>query len=370
MKKDDLGQINIEKIKEMVVADKEIRRNLVYRSHIWFSLIFLNHLFEYKFAPFQREMFKLTEDVVHKIIAIMAFRGSGKSTIVSLSYVLWSILGIQEKRCVVIISKSQLQVKMLLSHIIEELETNDLLTSVLGPFKIDDKGERGALSVELETIGARIFAISRGQSVRGLRHGRHRPDLIVIDDIDDLNSVNEWDRKFTYEWFQSEILPIGDENTKIMAVGNLVHADSFMMKLKDYSEKNKDRAIFRAYPLLDNHEKILWPDRYTPEDIKNLQTKYNYYTFRKEYLLRQGFFRHDPTEFDLQMIAEYLSGDNNIDCPCKKGETITSFMKGYCISAPTFDEPRALARSKMFESEAKNLFINRKNRSSEWYKGQ
>ena len=59
---------------------------------------------EYPFAPFHNEMFKLAEDQNIKVLVVMAFRGSAKSTILNLAYILWSILGVQQKKFVVIIS--------------------------------------------------------------------------------------------------------------------------------------------------------------------------------------------------------------------------------------------------------------------------
>ncbi len=348
------NQIEIEKMRDKIITDKAVRRHLVFRSHVWFSLIFLNHHFGYKFAPFQKEMFLLTEDTVHNVIAIMAFRGGGKSTIISLSYVLWAILGIQQKKCVVIISKSQQQVKTLLSHICHELENNKLLRDDLGPFKIDNKSEWGALSIELPLVGARIIAISSGQSIRGIKHGQHRPDLIIIDDIEDAKSISLRERDETYQWFQSEILPIGDGNTKIMIIGNLVHANSFMMNIKENIEKGRLGGIFRAYPLLDKHEKILWPEKFsTPESIKTLQEKLDDYVWRQEYLLHMGAFRYNLRECDKELIAHFPAKEK-IPCPCKRLEPTSPFMAGYCIDVPIVNEDLLTAAvRKMLESPSK-----------------
>jgi len=347
---ENLDQARIEKIADKIGADNKIRRNLVYRSHVWFSLIFLRHHFDYRFAPFQKEMFQLSEDTTHKIIAIMAFRCSGKSTIISLSYVLWAILGKQQKKCVIIISKNQQQVKTLLTNIRYELESNHLLSRDLGPFKVNEQEKWGVLSIELPLMNACIIAISRGQSIRGIKHGSHRPDLIVIDDIEDSKSVDLNERNFVYEWFQNEVLTIGDQNTKIMIVGNLVRADSFMMKIMNNIEDNKINGIFKAYPLLDNHNRVLWPERFpSPEDIKNLQKQFTEYVWNKDYLLRLRVFQHDLRDCDKEMIAKYLP-ESEMSCPCKRSEPTTSLMAKYCISVPIVNDfPQLKARRRMFE---------------------
>jgi len=46
----------------------------------------MNHYVTVETAMFQREMFSLTEDANNKMMVVVAFRGSAKSTIMGLSY--------------------------------------------------------------------------------------------------------------------------------------------------------------------------------------------------------------------------------------------------------------------------------------------
>jgi len=68
-------------------------------------------------------------------------------------------------------------------------------------------------------FNARLIAASSEQSIRGLRHGAYRPDLIICDDVEDLNSVktNE-SRDKTYAWLTGDVIPLGDLNTKIISI--------------------------------------------------------------------------------------------------------------------------------------------------------
>jgi len=79
-------------------------------------------------------MFKITEDQTLKISAIMSFRGSGKSTVITLSYPIWAIVGVQQKKFVVIISRTEQLAKLHMSNLKRELESNELLRQDLGPF--------------------------------------------------------------------------------------------------------------------------------------------------------------------------------------------------------------------------------------------
>jgi phage terminase large subunit-like protein len=66
---------------------------------------------------------------------IVAFRGSGKSTIVTTAFPLWSILGTSQKKFCLIFSQTKHQAKQIMQNIRQELEGNEVLKKDLGPFK-------------------------------------------------------------------------------------------------------------------------------------------------------------------------------------------------------------------------------------------
>ena len=270
-----------------IVEDRNVRREITRKSHRWFFSVFLSHYMTHKIALFHEEMFRLTEDTEHKLIVVMAFRGSGKSTIMNLSYALWSILGVQEKRFVLIVSKTQSQAKGHLNNIRNELEHNDLLKIDLGPFETDETSW-GTSSLVLTKMDARIMATSREQSIRGIRHGQHRPDLIICDDIEDSLSVRmQEDRDTAYQWLMSEIMAAGDINTNVIVLGNLLHGNSLLMRLRDYIALKTVKGIFKTYPLLDDNGRILWQGKFSKKDIRELEGGVpDSGVWEREYLLR------------------------------------------------------------------------------------
>jgi predicted phage terminase large subunit-like protein len=96
-----------------------------------------------------------------------------------------------------------------------------------------------------------------------MRHGAHRPDLIIADDVEDLTSTKtKENRDKTFSWFTSEVVPCGDKNTKVVVIGNLLHEDSLLMRLRKYIEEKQLDGVFKAYPLVDENDKILWPGKF------------------------------------------------------------------------------------------------------------
>ena len=271
-----------------ILNDPVLRKGLTKQSHYWFFHIYLNQYVKYPTADFQKEIFQISENETIKNAVICAFRGSSKSTLMTLAFPIFSILGSPNKKFVLILSQTQQQARLHLTNIRRELEANDILSKDLGPFR-EETDEWGSTSLVIPNHGARITAASSEQSIRGIRHGAYRPDLIVADDVEDSTSVKTKEgRDKTYDWLTSEVIPCGDINTRIVIVGNLLHEDSLLMRLKKLIDEGKLTGIFRAYPLIDDNDNILWPGKFpSMKEIEDLKkTVGSEKSWQREYLLR------------------------------------------------------------------------------------
>lgn len=271
---------------DSMIKDKKVRVAITKQSHWFFFHFYFAHYVKYPTAQFQKEIFDLTESENGENFFVVAFRGSAKSTIITTSYPLWAILGKPQKKFVLILCQTQTQAKQHMMNLRRELENNPILKRDLGPFK-EESNEWGATSIVFSHSGARITAASSDQSIRGLRHNQYRPDLIIGDDVEDLASTKTREsRNKTYQWFTAEVIPTGDRNTRIVVVGNLLHEDSLLMRIKDDIEENKIDGVFKEYPLLQKG-RILWPGKYP--DMNTIETEKrksaNGYAWEREYLL-------------------------------------------------------------------------------------
>ncbi len=270
-----------------IIKKQSSRIDVTQKSHLWFFHTYLPDYVRYSIANFHREMFKISEDDSIKFAAICSFRGSGKSTLMTLSLPIWSILGRPQKKFVVILSQNSEQAKLHFRNLKRELETNELLKRDLGPFQEQD--EWNSCSLVIPRYNAKIIAVSKEQSFRGVKHGQFRPDLIIADDIENSDSVKTQEsRDATFNWFTSEVLPLGDKNTKTIVIGNLLHQNSLLKRLEDSIKDGTRSGIFRRYPLLDDNNRIAWPGKYPnlaaiEEARLNVGSIFAWY---REYLLR------------------------------------------------------------------------------------
>ena len=273
-----------------ITQNRSVRQHITRESHLMFFHIYFPHYVTHPIAEFQKDIFRITEDLTNKLACIIAFRGSGKSTLVTFSYALWGILGVQQKKFVLLICQTQAQARQQMANLKYELEHNPLLKSDLGPFREEfgNDGQWAISSLVFQNTGARIMIASMDQSIRGIRHHQYRPDLIILDDVEDMGSTKTMEgRNKLFDWFTREILPLGDIGTRTIIVGNLVHEDALVMRIVKKIDAKEVEGIYRLFPLINKEGMCLWPGKFdTQEKIETLhKSVVNELAWKQEYLL-------------------------------------------------------------------------------------
>lgn len=273
---------------ELICKNKVVRTHITRRSHLWFFNVYFANYLEFETAPFQLDLFEITESDDWRLLCLVAFRGSGKSTLMTLSFVLWSILGIRQSKFVLLIAHTQTQAKQHMMNIRGALEDNDVLRRDFGPFR-EETNEWGASTIVFTKLNARISVASTSEAIRGIKHLQHRPDLVLIDDPEDLQSARTKEsRDKMYNWFKGEIMPIGSKRTRTVVIGNVLHEHCLVMRLKDEITNGITSGLYREYPLITPTNGSMWPGKYpTLKDIEEERRRIgNNRTWHREYLLK------------------------------------------------------------------------------------
>src|SRR3989338_5117508 len=160
----------VEDLFEKILIDKVLRKNVVQKSFEHFFPIYFHRYMQYETAPFHEEIFHILEDDSIKLAVIVAFRGSAKSTIITTAYVLWSILGVQQRKFIVICGQTEQKSRQYLLNIKNQLLNNELLRKDLGPFEEEKNSLGNATALIIKRLNAKIIVSSVEKSIRGLRH--------------------------------------------------------------------------------------------------------------------------------------------------------------------------------------------------------
>jgi predicted phage terminase large subunit-like protein len=264
-----------QKILDQIYSSREFRKELANNDMFWFFTIYFPHYVQYQTAEFQKEIISLVSDKKNRVVAITSFRNSGKSTFCSLVLPIWGIVGKWKKKYTVIVCQTQSRAREILANIRAELMKMGILVEDYQPREgKTDKWSEDAIVIP--KYGSKISVISISESIRGLRHLQYRPDLIICDDLEDVPSCQSYEnRKKLWQFVNGELIPAGDQNTKYVFIGNKVHNDSLMMKLKKAIESGKMKGVYREYPLIGPNGKIAWPGKFpNNKAIEELKTTY------------------------------------------------------------------------------------------------
>ena len=248
------------------------RRELAALSPQHFAQVYLSHHFSLPPSRMHVEIFDLLADASasrSQRIAVAAPRGNAKSTVVSLAYVLWSVL-CSDEPFVVIVSATREQAVQLLKTVKDELQTNPLLLADM-PDVCRPPGARGKPKPWrdnniLLANGVMLRALGANQAMRGLKHGAHRPTLIVVDDLENQEQCDSADQRAKLkDWFERTLLKAGDHRTNVIVVGTIVHYDSLLANLTGVARNPipgsrwASSAVYRAVESWSDHAD-LWTD--------------------------------------------------------------------------------------------------------------
>ena len=206
-------------------------------------------------------------------------RGAAKSTNMDVFVPMW--LMIQERReinVMVLVGKSEDNAKTLLGDIQAELQYNQRYIHDFGEQFNNGHWEDGEFVTRSEVA---FFARGRGQSPRGLRYRSHRPDYVVIDDLDDDELVESPARVAKlFDWVRSALFGTLDGGRgRFIMVGNLIAKNSVLAKWCEIKSVHVTRVN-----IYDNKGNISWAAKWTPQEVREIEDVAGYRAFQKEYM--------------------------------------------------------------------------------------
>jgi len=245
------------------------------------ELLFPNHLNK-KTPEFHKEIYKVLQGEL-KRIGIGAPRGHAKSTLVGLTYLAWIIVH-KKAKFILLVSDTYSQSVLFLEALKAEFEGNDKLKGLYG-----DMTSKNWSEGEIVVNGIMIKALGAGMKVRGLKFRESRPDLIVVDDLENDELVENKERRDKLErWFNGALVPSMDKDGRLIMIGTILHYDSLLCKILD----NKKYTEFykRTYKAISNG-KALWEEHLNLQELEKI--KQDYISKGQGYLFYQEY-QNDP----------------------------------------------------------------------------
>ncbi len=244
--------------------------------------------FEYPFSKAHKQVFAALDDPSIKRLCIAAWRGFGKSSILQLGYPAKRILS-RNVKFIVPTSCTSTQALRQSENLKRELTSNPAILDIFGSMKSTDLFSQEmwmANNPHRNCAGTLVFPRGMGQQVRGIIHEDSRPDLIIVDDLEDKESVLSEEQRFKRkDYFFTDLLgsvDLSNPDTRILYIGTVMHEDSLLKNLLDDPGWTSMRFEICDDDLVSN-----WPERHTNDDIRFI-----YEAYERQGLLDQFYMEY------------------------------------------------------------------------------
>ncbi len=182
---------------------------------------------------------------------LIAPRGAAKSTHIDLMFPLWCTVN-GYKHYIGLIMDAFEQAAVMIEALKAEMEVNPRLAYDFPDIMGQGRTWREGLIITRNNI--KIEGFGTGKKIRGRRHGPYRPDLILMDDIENDEAVKSPEqRKKLENWISKAVMELGptDGTMDVLFAGTILHFDAVIVR---FSKKPGWQTIhFQAI--------MNWPDR-------------------------------------------------------------------------------------------------------------
>lgn len=251
------------------------------------------------FPPMTDRIFHILDSSHIQKAVIAAPRGWGKTSIVNMAYPAKNIL-FREKQFIVPVSCTATSAILQSENLKQKLKTNRLVQALFGD--VESRDLPFAKDLWQSSYGTLVLPRGAGQQVRGILSDNDRPDLVLVDDLEDKELVKSTEQRAKLaEWFHSDLVntvDLSSNSYKIVVIGTVLHEDSLLRNLLD------DPSWFAVeLELCDDNYNSHWPEYMPSERIKDLAEEY-----ARKGLLHVFFmeFRNKVIATDAPFLAKYF----------------------------------------------------------------
>lgn len=244
--------------------------------------------FTEEFSDFHRDVIEHFEE--ERNTALGAPRGHGKTTLIGLGYASWLTVT-RRVRYLVFISSNSDKATDFIEPLKDALQENPRLRFLYPWIDAEKVVTQGRNRMDMFDVAdrTRIKATGFDTNIRGLSYKNQRPDLILLDDIEDDDRVrNPRLRRQDERKINQRILPATSRDGSVKMIGTVLHRDSLLVKKVEQWDG-------RIYQARGTDGTPLWPAMFDDEALQRKEKEMGSLAFKQEYM-------NDPTQSEDSII--------------------------------------------------------------------
>jgi hypothetical protein len=277
----------IEEVLEEILSNKTPKRYLLSKSFFMFIHLYLKHYFHLGIPILQEDMIRNLENRKIKSLLVTSFIGGGKTTVISIAYLLWEAFRTPKRKVILHISKDRDEAFALSAIIKEELLNNEALVETFGEPNKKLMTRRKIILPKVNTTI--IFSYLRAGQMNYTK-----PDILIIDDAferksydnvkDETNILEKILNRFVY--------------TRVVVTSSIYNRESVMFNL---FSSNMFPSKKLSYPIYDDSGQCLWEKKFSKEKLTEIRASVGEDAWHKSYLV------------DLRIVLKYHYWQEDVD---------------------------------------------------------
>lgn len=305
--KEIIGQLRVylQGLPKLADKGREDRKRRAKDDFRYFVQTYLSH----HVTPDETSMFRNSVyDTIKNTVAkynkslFLAYRGGAKTTVITRLFTIWEVIR-DDAYYPVIISSTVDGVEDNIEFLKTEFEENVNLISDFDIAITDrDTWQKTEFTMTTGKRKIKVEGYGSGQKIRGRNYYGRRPDLIILDDIEnDENVESKTQRDKLEKWFKKAIAKLPERKRKyiIIIVGTLLHYDAVLKRLS----KRRDFHV-ESHPLVLQFPEHMdaWQELY---EMLDRDAAIAEYTKNKTYY-DEGLILDDPELNTFELMMEYF----------------------------------------------------------------
>lgn len=263
---------------------------------LYFCRTYLPHYFTHAPALFHHELVRLMERRHVQVLTptvVAAPREFAKTTVCAFGYVLHQIC-FRRRHFIIIGSDTEDLASDLTGYLYLELLYNERLHQDFGELVKPNR----AVDDFITTNDIRVKARGRGQRLRGLKHKQWRPDLVILDDLEnDVNVRNPEIVQQILDWVKAAVYPALDVKGNLLIIGTILRWRSALHLMLTSPEEPYCHFERRLYRAVQEDASSLWEARHPAARLKLQKQLMGTVAFNREKMNEPvpegGFFREE-----------------------------------------------------------------------------